>query len=146
MDICVNFIVELHLHPTVACLISTVERGLMIMTSHCATSISDDQVYPCCGLFELEGGNVHHHQLCADMSYEPFRQQLLESETAFCNICHKNCISLSWFCFTSWTCTFVSSTFYLSCLSLFLYYPFLFTNAHYWISWRSKLSSAISFF
>ena len=34
MDICVNFIVELHFHLTVACLISTVERGPMIMMSH----------------------------------------------------------------------------------------------------------------
>ena len=34
MDICVNFIIELQFHPTVACLISTVERGLMIMMSH----------------------------------------------------------------------------------------------------------------
>ena len=24
---------------------------------------------------------------------QPYRQQLLESETAFCDICHKNCIS-----------------------------------------------------
>ena len=57
-----------------------------------ATSISDDQVYPCCGLFELERWNVHHHS-CADI-IQPFRQQLLESETAFCDICHKNCISI----------------------------------------------------
>ena len=30
-----------------------------------ATSVSDDQVYPCCGLFELERWNVHHHG-CTD--------------------------------------------------------------------------------
>ena len=29
---------------------------------------------------------------CAD-EIRPYRQQLLESETAFCDICHKNCIS-----------------------------------------------------
>ena len=52
----------------------------------------------------------------------------------------------SGFCFTSWASTFVSSTFCLSCLSLHLCYPILFTNAHHWISWRSELSSAISFF
>ena len=57
-----------------------------------ATSISDDRVYPCCGLFELEGENVHHS--CMDV-IRPFRQQLLESETAFCDICHKNCISMA---------------------------------------------------
>ena len=56
-----------------------------------ASSISDDRVYPCCGLLELEKWNVHHHR-CADIIW-PYRQQLLESETAFCDICHKNCVS-----------------------------------------------------
>ena len=56
-----------------------------------ASSINDDRVYLCCGLLELEKWNVHHHR-CAD-KIRPYRQQLLESETAFCNICHKNCIS-----------------------------------------------------
>ena len=46
-----------------------------------ATSISDDQVYPCCGLLELEKCYVHHHS-CADV-IQPFRQQLLKSETTF---------------------------------------------------------------
>ena len=57
-----------------------------------ATSVSDDQVYPCCGLFELERWNVCHHG-CADF-IQPFRQQLLESETAFSGICCKNCTSV----------------------------------------------------
>ena len=35
-----------------------------------ASSISDDQVYPCCGLLELEKWNVHHHS-CVQMSYGP---------------------------------------------------------------------------
>ena len=56
-----------------------------------ASSISDDQVYSCCGLLELEKWYVHHHW-CADVIW-PYRQQLLKSETAFCNICHKNCVS-----------------------------------------------------
>ena len=56
-----------------------------------ASSISDDQVYPCCGLLELEKWNVHHH-ICADV-IQPYRQQLLKSETAFCDICHKNYVS-----------------------------------------------------
>ena len=30
-----------------------------------ATSVCDDQVYPCCGLFELETWSVHH-QGCVD--------------------------------------------------------------------------------
>ena len=33
MDICVNFVVELCFHLTAACLISSVERGLMVMMS-----------------------------------------------------------------------------------------------------------------
>ena len=53
-----------------------------------ATSVRDDRVYPCCGLFELETWNVYH-QGCADFVW-PFRQQLLKSEMAFCGICHKN--------------------------------------------------------
>ena len=57
-----------------------------------ATSVCDDWVYPCSGLFELETWNVHH-QGCADF-VRPFRQQLLESEMAFCGICCKNCPSV----------------------------------------------------
>ena len=56
-----------------------------------ASSISDDRVYLCCGLIVLEKCFIHHHS-CAD-EIQPYRQQLLESETAFCDICHKNCIS-----------------------------------------------------
>ena len=36
-----------------------------------ATSISDDQVYPCCGLLEIEKWSVCHHS-CADV-IQPFR-------------------------------------------------------------------------
>ena len=57
-----------------------------------ASSVRDDRVYPCCGLFKLETWNVHHWG-CADF-VQPFRQQLLESKTAFCGICHKNCTSV----------------------------------------------------
>ena len=56
-----------------------------------ASSINDDQVYSYCGLFKLEKWEIHHHS-CADV-IQPYREQLLESETAFCDICHKNCIS-----------------------------------------------------
>ena len=57
-----------------------------------ATSVCDDQVYPCCGLFKLETWNVHHRG-CADFAW-PFRQQLLESEMAFSGIWCKNCPSV----------------------------------------------------
>ena len=57
----------------------------------CASSISDDWVYPYCGLLELEKWNVHHHR-CVGV-IKPYRQQLLKSETAFSDICHKNCLS-----------------------------------------------------
>ena len=56
-----------------------------------ASSIKDDQVYSCCGLFKLEKWEVHYHS-CTDV-IQPYRWQLLKSETAFCDICHKNCIS-----------------------------------------------------
>ena len=56
-----------------------------------ASSINDDQVFPCCGLFKLEKWEVRYHS-CADI-IQPYRQQLLESETSFCDICHKNCTS-----------------------------------------------------
>ena len=55
------------------------------------SSIHDSRVYPCCGLFKLEKWEVHYHS-CADI-IQPYRRQLLESETSFCNICHKNCTS-----------------------------------------------------
>ena len=57
----------------------------------CALSINDDWVYPCCGLFKLEKWEVCYHS-CVDI-IQPYRWQLLESETSFCDICHKNCIS-----------------------------------------------------
>ena len=56
-----------------------------------APSVDDHRVYPCCGLFKLEKWEVHYHS-CADI-IQPYRQQLLESETSFCDICHKNCTS-----------------------------------------------------
>ena len=56
-----------------------------------ASSINDDRVYLCCGLFKLEKWEVHYHS-CTDV-IQPYRWQLLKSETAFCDICHKNCVS-----------------------------------------------------
>ena len=56
-----------------------------------ASNINDNRVYPCCGLFKLEKWEVHYHN-CADI-IQPYRRQLLESETSFCDICHKNCTS-----------------------------------------------------
>ena len=56
-----------------------------------ASNINDNQVYPCCGLFKLEKWEVHYHS-CADIM-QSYRQQLLESETSFCDICLKNCTS-----------------------------------------------------
>ena len=93
-----------------------------------ASSINDDRVYPCCGFLELEKWNVCHHRCVDDI--RPYRQQLLESETAFCNICRKNCFS-SRFCFTPRTCTFMFTAVCLSCLSFYLYYLFLFLYAYY---------------
>ena len=55
------------------------------------SSIHDHRVYSCCGLFKLEKWEVCYHS-CADI-IQPYRRQLLESETSFCDICHKNCTS-----------------------------------------------------
>ena len=58
-----------------------------------ASSIIDDRVHPCCGLFKLEKWEVGgRYQNCAD-TIQPYRQQLLKSETSFCDTCHKNCTS-----------------------------------------------------
>ena len=62
-----------------------------------ATSTNDDRVYSCCGLLKLEKKDVSHHS-CADIT-QPYRQQIPKSKTAFCNICHKNCISPTDFVF-----------------------------------------------
>ena len=91
-DIGVNFCCRaLFQLDMITCLISAgAKRAIDYDVPH-ASSISDDQVYPCCGLLELEKWNVCHHS-CADV-IRHFRQQLLKSETAFCNVCHKNCTS-----------------------------------------------------
>ena len=57
-----------------------------------ATSVCDNWIYLCCGLFELDTWNIHHCG-CAEF-VQPFRQQLLKSETAYCGIYHKNCTSV----------------------------------------------------
>ena len=82
----------------------------------CASNINDDWVYLCCGLFKLEKWEVCYHS-CTDV-IQPYRWQLLESETAFCDICHKDCISPADFvlhqehvhlCFLYWFVPFVIS-------------------------------------
>ena len=109
-----------------------------------ATSVSDDWVFLCCGLFELERWNVCHHscvdihmtfQTTASQVWNSFLWHLSQKLYFYCRLC-----------FSSWMCAFVSSTFCLSHLLFDLYYPILFTNACHWISWGSELSSAIPFF
>ena len=110
-----------------------------------ATSASDDQVFLCCGLFELERWNVYHHS-CADVMW-PFRQQLLESKTAFCDICHKNCISIVDFVFHH-ECVHLCLPFFVCPVCCHLTYitrSCLWMHIH-WISWGSELSSGIPFF
>ena len=93
MNICCWFCCRALLPPD-SCLFDKyhVKEGWWLWCPSCNKHVSDDWVYLCCGLFELERWNVHHHS-CADV-IQPFRQQLLESETAFCDICHKNCFSI----------------------------------------------------
>ena len=56
-----------------------------------ASNINDNWVYPCCGLFKLEKWEAYYHSY-ADI-IQLYIRQLLESETSFCDICHKNCTS-----------------------------------------------------
>ena len=105
-----------------------------------ASSINDDQVFPCCGLFKLEKWEVCYHS-CEDI-IQPYRWQLLKSETSFCDICHKNCTSPADFVLHQ-ECVHLCLPLFV-CLSYFsfhLYYSILIMYAHYWISWRSRNSN-----
>ena len=54
-----------------------------------ATSVVDDCVHPCCGLYEIVSWGIKHHGYID--SIQPYREQLVLSETAFCGICHESC-------------------------------------------------------
>ena len=84
-------IAELHFSLTTTHLTVGVGVKKVIYDVPRPSSINDSRVYPCCGLFKLEKWEVRYHS-CADV-IQPYRQQLLESETSFCDICHKNCTS-----------------------------------------------------
>ena len=84
-------IAELHFSLTTTHLTVGVKQRRLFMMFLDPSSINDSRVYPCCGLFKLEKWEVPYHS-CADV-IQPYRQQLLESETSFCDICHKSCIS-----------------------------------------------------
>ena len=56
-----------------------------------ATSVTNDQVHQCCGLFEIKSWGVKHQE-CID-STRPFREQLILNEMEYCGICHKHCSS-----------------------------------------------------
>ena len=84
-------IAELHFSLTTTHLTVGHETKKVIYDVPRPSSINDSRVYPCCGLFKLEKWEVPYHS-CADV-IQPYRRQLLESETSFCDICHKSCIS-----------------------------------------------------
>ena len=48
-----------------------VTKKVAVYDVPCASSIIDNWVYPCCGLFKLEKWEVHYHS-CADI-IEPYR-------------------------------------------------------------------------
>ena len=56
-----------------------------------ATSVVDDCVHPCCGLYQIVSWGIKHCG-CID-SIQPYREQLVLSETAFCGICCESCPS-----------------------------------------------------
>ena len=107
-----------------------------------ASSINDDWVYPCCGLFKLEKWEVCYHN-CVD-NMQPYRWQLLKSETSFCDIFHKNCTSPANFVLHQEHVHLCLPLFVCPHLSFHLYYSFLFTYAHYWISWWSGGSNFLN--
>ena len=82
---------------TIHLIVSMIQRRVAVYDVPHASSSDDNWVYPCCGLFKLEKWEVHYHS-CADI-IQPYRWQLLESETSFCDICHKNCTSPADFVF-----------------------------------------------
>ena len=84
-------IAELHFSLTTTHLTVGVKQRRLFMMSLVHQVSDDSRVYPCCGLFKLEKWEVRYHS-CADI-IQPYRRQLLESETSFCDICHKNCTS-----------------------------------------------------
>ena len=86
-----------------------------------------------------KSGRSRYHS-CAD-TIQPYRQQLLESETSFCDICHKNCTSPADFVLHQERVHLCLPLFIFPYLSLHLYYPFLLTYAYYWISWWSSNSN-----
>ena len=55
--------------------------------------------YPCCGLFKLEKVGKFVIIAVQDIIQPLQTDKLLESETSFCDICHKNCTSPADFCF-----------------------------------------------
>ena len=132
-------IAELLFHLTAACLTSVVERRPVIMIFLMQqVSVMIESTHVVGSLSWKDGMSVI---TVVQTSYDP-------SDNSYLSLKHlpQELHLCSGFHFTSWMSTFVPSTICLSCLSLHLYYSILFTNAHHWISWRSELSSAISFF
>ena len=84
-------ITELHFHLMTIHLTSMMWRRLLTMMFPVHQVLSMIESTLCWGLFKLEKWEVHYHS-CTDI-IQPYRWQLLESETSFCDICHKNCTS-----------------------------------------------------
>ena len=101
-------------------LMSIIQRKLLIMMFLIPQALVMIESTHVVGYLYWRKCFVHHHS-CAD-DIRPYRQQLLESETAFCDVCHKNCTFSSRFYFTSRMCTFMSST---CLLVLFVILPIL---------------------
>ena len=90
-DQCPFSIAGLHSSLTITHLkVGMVRRRLFMMFLIHQVSMTAEFIHVV-GLFKLEKWEVHYHS-CTDI-IQPYRQQLLESETSFCDICHKNCTS-----------------------------------------------------
>ena len=103
-----------------------------------ASNINDNRVYPCCGLFKLEKWKFTTTTVQTSYSL---------TDDSYLSLRHLSVISLTRialpqrFCFTPKSVFIYVCLICLSCLSFYLYHPFLLRYAHHWISWWSGNSN-----
>ena len=131
-------IVELHFNSMITHLTSIMWRRLLIMMfpMH-QISMMIESTHAVGSLNWKDGRSVI---TIVRMSYSPTDDSYSSLRQLSVIFFIKLCFS-SWFCFTPRMCSFMFAFVCLSYLSFHLYYSFLFTDAHYWISWRSKNSN-----
>ena len=84
-------VVELHFSLTTTHLTVGVKQRRLFMMSLIHQVLMTAEFIHVVDSLNWKSGEVCYHS-CADI-IQPYRWQLLESETSFCDICHKNCTS-----------------------------------------------------